>query len=415
FQAFIKDHKIKNEEDEFPLRPIASVRNTAVEKVDWLISRILVQLVDVVPANVKNSNEVITLLKNVNSSDLGNNGAFVSLDVVNLYPSINIGFGIEAVIEFAENNWKFIDNWGFTIEALKKCLMFVCYNYEISVQNETFLQIKGCPMGAHFAPPFAIITMHKIETRALEMLRIQHNFSPAIYVRLIDDSLIGPVQKSGPQPKDILACFNAVNEDIRFTLEEPDKNNVINFLDISIAINRNKIDYWWYSKPCHSQNSLKFDSFVPNHVKRNFVKNSVNEVQKKCSSSDLQNAALKKIQKRLTENGHRKIPQDSFEPKKKNGNKTNGVILQLDFINDTCSRKINKIIKKYDFRIRLTNKPAKPLKHCFNKRNVCKKHQNCEVCDSLPEQYVCDDKFLVYCFTCKLCKKILHRRTMPSF
>ena len=37
FAAFIKDHKVKDE-DGYPLRPIASVRNTATEKVDWLVS-----------------------------------------------------------------------------------------------------------------------------------------------------------------------------------------------------------------------------------------------------------------------------------------------------------------------------------------------------------------------------------------
>ena len=118
FQAFIKDHKNKTGVN-FPLRPIASVNNTAVEKVDWIVSEILTQLVKFVPANVKNTHEVITKLKNLEKGDFTEEMTFVSLDVVNLYPSINIEFGIKAVLEFAEENWHIIDNWLLTLENLK--------------------------------------------------------------------------------------------------------------------------------------------------------------------------------------------------------------------------------------------------------------------------------------------------------
>ena len=40
FQAFVKDHKA-NSERGFPLQPIASVKNTATEKVDWLVTMLL--------------------------------------------------------------------------------------------------------------------------------------------------------------------------------------------------------------------------------------------------------------------------------------------------------------------------------------------------------------------------------------
>ena len=208
--------------------------------------------------------------------------AFFSLDVVSLYPSIHIGFGIDFVVEFAEQNWQTIDNWGLTLDALRKCLTFISYNYEIKINNETYLQIKGCPMGAHFAPPFAIITMHKIETLALQKLSAENDFTPSIYVRYIDDILIGPIEKESNRALTILETFNSINEGINFTLEEPDSNNTINFLHISISIKQERVDYWWYSTPRHSQNTLKNDSFVPNHVKKNFSNNYLKEVDEKC-------------------------------------------------------------------------------------------------------------------------------------
>ena len=41
FHMFIEDHKEKTD-GFYPLRPIASVKNTAIEKVDWLVTQILI-------------------------------------------------------------------------------------------------------------------------------------------------------------------------------------------------------------------------------------------------------------------------------------------------------------------------------------------------------------------------------------
>ena len=91
---------------------------------------------------------------------------FVSLDVKNLYPSIPIHDGINEVKDFAEKHWDKIDNLGFNVNDLIEFLKFVSYNYEISYHQQTYLQVKGCPMGTHFSPPFAIIFMNSIERKA---------------------------------------------------------------------------------------------------------------------------------------------------------------------------------------------------------------------------------------------------------
>ena len=98
FSVFVKDHKTESE-DGYPLRPIASVRDTAIEKVDWLISNILSQLVQFVPANLRNSLDLIEELQTIDSSDLTEQHCFISLDAVSLCPSIPINSGIKAVVE----------------------------------------------------------------------------------------------------------------------------------------------------------------------------------------------------------------------------------------------------------------------------------------------------------------------------
>ena len=84
----------------------------------------------------------------------------------NLYSSIPIHEGINEVKVFAEKHWDKIDNLGFNVNDLIEFLKFVSYNYEISYHQQTYLQVKGCPMGTHFSPPFAIIFMNSIERKA---------------------------------------------------------------------------------------------------------------------------------------------------------------------------------------------------------------------------------------------------------
>jgi len=404
FKAFVKDHKTKSA-DGFPLRPIASVRGTATEKADWLVSGLLTSLVEWVPANLKNSATLIDLLKTTELSRVGSNAMFISLDVISLYPSIPIEFGLECVHELATSNWKNIDSKGITVEQMMNCLRFICYNYEIQFKDKVFKQIKGCPMGAHFAPPFAIITVHKIESIALSILRNNHGFSPQVYKRYIDDVLIGPIERDEDLTKLILETFNSVNKDIQFTLEVPKINEPLPFLDINIKV-ADSIEYSWYSKPCHSNNSLKRDSWVPSAIKSNFIKNTVFNVSEKCSNVELRKEALNKLNTRFMINGfNKKNVSRKLQSKKRKrapSNK-NASFLTLNFVSDGLNRKINEIIKKYDFDIQLINRPANSISQIMKTKKKKQKHINCDICDRLSDRYKCSDRFLVYKFTCETC------------
>jgi len=53
-----------------------------------------------------------------------------------------------------------------------------------------YLQRKGCPMGSHFAPPFSIITLHKIKFQASDILDKEFHARPQLYTRFIDDTCV---------------------------------------------------------------------------------------------------------------------------------------------------------------------------------------------------------------------------------
>ena len=120
----------------------------------------------------------------------------------------------------------------------------------------------------------------------------------------------------------------------------------------------------------------------------------------------MKSLALKKLKNRLQSNGFKSINVHKIlNNSKKVAAKEDGVFLQTGFINDRFNKKVNKILKQYSFPIKAIFKPNRKLSHCFRPKNIKQKHENCNICIRLPEKYNCDDRFIVYKFTCNLCQK----------
>ena len=265
FKTFIKDHKSKVEQ-QFLLRPIASVVNTPTEKVDWLVCKVISQLVNFVPAHLKNMSELIEIVNNLDRRKINSQHVFLSLDVNQLYPSIPISAAITAVMKLAEAHWSEIDNKGLKIQDLQKCLNFVSFNYEIEYKDKFYRQKRGCPMGAHYASIFAIIFMDSIETEALRILKLNHDFEPIIYKRYVDDIILGPLPPDPHLFDMIKSVFNSIDKSIQFTLDSPGPNGKLNFLNLSIYLENNTVHFDWYRKDCHSGITLRNDSWVPQSI-----------------------------------------------------------------------------------------------------------------------------------------------------
>ena len=266
-------------------------------------------------------------------------------------------------------------------------------------------------MGAHFSPPFAIIFMHKIETKALEKLKSDHNISTELYARYIDDIIMGPFERKDGVVNDILRVFNEINANIKFTMEIPTTDEPLNFLDISITVLHRHIQYEWYRKACHSGILLREDSSVPYHTKKNFIKSTLETIEKRCSSTDLADKNKTRFKNTLTNNGYNdKIitkpnQYSGFNNNNRMTKKKDASILTLDYINDSTTQKINNIIRKHDLDVKLVTKPPPPLSNILAPRKRINKHDNCEICNNIESKYNCNVKNVVYQFKCKLCKE----------
>ena len=238
-------------------------------------------------------------------------------------------------MKFVNDNWNNFDNHGFCPSEIENFLKFVCFNNEVYYNNKTYLQIRGCPMGSHFAPAFAVIYMNHVETIALNKLHLNHNIQPCLYKRYIDDIILGPFPNDPRTFNTIEETFNSVCDEIKFAIEVP-TNNVLNFLDISVSIS-NHVKYEMHIKDCHSGNSLHADSWVPSHVKSNFIHNSFNYVNKRCSTAETMSVNYEKMHQKLATNGYRKnsmhVNKTTLKSKSIYTSDSKRVVLKLDYIN----------------------------------------------------------------------------------
>ncbi|MEL7309325.1 MAG: hypothetical protein AAGK05_16680 [Pseudomonadota bacterium] len=270
-------------------------------------------------------------------------------------------------------------------------------------------------MGTHYASPFAVIFMDYVENIALSALR-ENDIRPEFYRRYIDDIIMGPFPKDTKMFEKILNEFNCVTEAIKFTIEVP--NKFLNFLDVSICIDNNEIKYKHYTKEVSSDNCLNKSSWVPNHIKTNFVTNAINTAQNRCNSDADKKDAEVKIKKKLKMNGYN---DSDWNRKRKNKrrnyfrNKKRSCNFTLPYVSDSLNRKINSLVHKYDLAINVLNSSNKKLKDVFYKKKNRKKHGNCYACEVLPSDFDCSVSNVVYEFVCKKCAANYIGKTCRSF
>lgn len=269
----IKDHKPRDADNTFPLRPIANINGSGLFTLDSLVSKILNEISNETPITIK---DTTTFLRDIKTSfrkyrqmlPNGNRVIYLaSLDVVNLYPSVNARESIPYIHKLLKKRYPATDH-NF-VDLIKEALYFLCSNNYVSFDNTTFLQKSGVPMGGRSSPMIANLTLRMIEEKVFNDLRpflFNNNFMPprlkchiVSYYRYVDDIIIiFSIPKSmEPIPiwQGVIDTFNAQSANIKFTSDTSESFpfKQLNFLDTTFQIDREEnLTYKWYRKSMHS-------------------------------------------------------------------------------------------------------------------------------------------------------------------
>jgi len=161
---------------------------------------------------------------------------FASLDVVSLFTNVPVDFVYEGI----SNRWNLIErNTSIPKDEFIKVVKLILESTYFSFNKTIYRQIFGTPMGSPLSPIIANLVLRDLKTKAINKLP----FKLFLYRRYVDDILLAA---SHDQSNIILDTFNSIHDRLQFTLEIS-INNRINFLDITIILDDQRICHWLYS------------------------------------------------------------------------------------------------------------------------------------------------------------------------
>ena len=158
--GMFKTHKNDN-----PVRVMTSGCNAAVEKLSILVEKTLYPIAGNLPCKIKNTNNMLEIIDQLNEFVLTDNFVLVSFDAFNMFPNIDNRSGIESVKNIVIANEFDMDSTQCIVQTLEICLP--CSNSKFNDQN--FLQVDGTAQGPHMSSSYAYIAMAKYDSLANEL------------------------------------------------------------------------------------------------------------------------------------------------------------------------------------------------------------------------------------------------------
>ena len=136
-------------------------------------------------------------------------------------------------------------------------------------------------MGSPLAPALAEIFLTKIENDFIN--NPSNPLKILFYYRFVDDIFV--ILPEDEDEKEILKKFNTFHKNLKFTFEL-EQLNKLNFLDVLISKDNEKIMTSWYRKPSHTLLSNPWNSHGPKIYKINLIKTMVNRLKSICSKKN---------------------------------------------------------------------------------------------------------------------------------
>ena len=160
---------------------------------------------------------------------------------------------------------------------------YLDYNYftstDLDDQVKIYRQIKGIPTGGNCSPELANLFLMYYEI-------IYREFKPDKWERIKDmgrylDDLIGLTEENGFQ-------WSTIQREVYHDTIELEDNSIEGhrkgiFLDVKVGFDQHdELYYELYRKPGNAYQYIHFKSYVPRHIKKNFIINELSRIMRRC-------------------------------------------------------------------------------------------------------------------------------------
>ena len=322
-------------------RPIHAAIDSPATSLSKCIAKSLHSLLKYVQAHLKNTDEFINSLSDIDCEIKG----FCSLDACNLYGSIpledinSITPGIFTVAKRFFNKYKAESILSPLSDKDFEALLRLCLTSDtVLIDGKGYKQRSGLAMGNNLAPVLAIIYMNELDAQI-----IQSTNAHLFLKRLIDDIFLAWTSESVTGDM-LLSMANNLNDAIKFTIESP-TNNQLPYLDtlVSFDSTTNTFSTTLYVKPIHSTCITLWDSHGSIPSKRSVLIGEVRRAISRSTDSTERNKSLRKITSIFTSNGYpkqfvRSVIQKTLYTEPQRDNQEGCIYLKLPYIDEVFKR-----------------------------------------------------------------------------
>jgi len=169
--------------------------------------------------------------------ELTNAEILLSLDVTSLFTNVPLDLAYQSLTD----RWNYIGSiTNIPLENFIQAVKFVLSSTFFTFNNRIYKQTFGVPMDSPLSPIIADLVMRDLEESVLNSFRHQ----PIFYYRYVDDIILAATRESSAL---LIDAFNNYHDRLRFTVEY-ESNRQLNFLDLLLIVQDDRIIIDWYYK-----------------------------------------------------------------------------------------------------------------------------------------------------------------------
>ena len=370
-----------------PIRPIVAFCNSPLSALHKQLSELL-KLLTLSPLRLKDSAQFKDKFQSLYDPDYS---YYASLDIKSLYTSCDMKLATSLALEQLAQRPNILPN-GITIEGIKSLLNFSLDHCYFHYNNIFFQQVEGGPMGSPLTVTLAEIRVTHNELNALST----SPHPPKHYFHFVDDGF--GFFKNESHARTFLTHINSLTPDLQYTLELPNHNRSLPYLDILIhSDNSTSI----YRKPTHTNVYTHYNSCSPQVHKDSIIRSLTRRAYTLCSPQHLQ-PELEFLKNTFLGNGYplsyillimnqtrRSIGKSKTPSPNKQPNSSLRVVLPY---NQHFAKDLKKTLARYDIETSFRTAPTlKNLLCNTSSKSDPKRTPNCIYklsCSNCPDFYI---------------------------
>lgn len=291
----------------YPGRPIVATFSSPLHLIDKFITNLTAPLLPLIPGSLRDTSELISLLRAPFSPPLSASAVIVTADVDSLYPNCDLELAINDCCIFYKKHLSYLRDYARehrllpppNLSTFAELLRLVVTNSFLHFKESLFFrQTTGTAMGMCISVFFANVHMYEITRRYID------NPVPGVrlFLRYIDDIVV--IFDDADDAKVYDFFLGITTKLIKYTVDRVSKSQA--FLDLKISINQvsYEVEFAPYWKPTASGSFIHPSTCHPPHVIRGIPYSQFLRLRRNSSSVDTFQVAAKRLFRELKRSGY---------------------------------------------------------------------------------------------------------------